>query len=142
MAFRGAGSSLQASNSASPPVFTAIAEVIEITGPETQNDEIEVTNLSSTAKEFIGGLKDNGTLEFEAHFATQNAQQQQLFADADANPPVVRTYRVVWADPTASPSPYFEFSAFVQSLSNSTPPNDSVKLTGTLRITGSITRNF
>ena len=139
MAFKGAGATLAVGDGASPESFTTIAEVIEVTGPDQQNEEIETTNLGSTAKEFIAGLKDNGTCQFQAHFAPSNTQHQQLFSDAaDAT---ARNYRLTWSDGN-SPSPYVQFTAFVQSLSNETPPNDSVKLNGTLRITGALTTSW
>ena len=137
MAFKGAGASLAVGNGASPEGFTAIAEVIEVTGPEQVNDEIETTNLSSTSKEFIAALKDNGTCEFEAHFNPSNAQHAGLFTDVAAG--TVKNYKLSWDDPASSPAPYVIFAAFVASLSTSTPPNDSVKLSGSLRITGALT---
>ena len=140
MAFKGAGATLAVGDGASPEVFTTIAEVIEVTGPDSSNDEIETTNLSSTAKEFIAALKDNGSCDFEAHFNPSNTQHGNLWDDADAA--TVKNYKLTWSDPATSPDPYVQFAAFVSSLSVANPPNDSVKISGTLRITGAITRNF
>lgn len=140
MAFRGAGAALQSGDGASPEVFTAIGEVIEVTGPSQTNDEFETTHLGSTAKEFLAALKDNGSCEFEAHFNPSNTQQDNLWADAASG--ATRSYRIVWSDPASSPDPYVEFTAFVSNLSMATPPNDSVKISGSLRITGALTKNF
>jgi len=140
MAFRGAGASLAVGDGASPEVFTAIAEVIEYTGPEQTNDEFEVTHLGSSAKEFLAALKDNGSSDFECHFKPSNTQHQGLFTDVAAG--TVKNYKMTWSDPDSSPNPTITFAAFISNLSLNTPPNDSVKMSGSLRITGALTRNF
>lgn len=140
MAFKGAGSALRVGDGGSPTeAFTTIAEVIETSGPEQVNDEIETTNLSSTAKEFMSALKDSGSMDFECHFAPSNAQHQTLFADAGNG--TVRNYRMEWDDGN-SPKPYIQFAAFVARLSNATPPNESVKMSGSLRISGALTTSW
>lgn len=137
MAFKGAGSSLSVGNGASPEVFTAITEVVEFSGPDSSNEEIETTNLASTAKEFIPALKDQGTLDFTAHLDTSNAQHTQL--DTDSLNGTTRNYRITWDE---SPQAYITFSAFLSSLSYQTDPNDTVKISGTLRITAAPTKNW
>ena len=47
------GCTISYGDGASPQVMTAIGQVISINGPTGTTGEIDVTNLSSSAKEFI-----------------------------------------------------------------------------------------
>ncbi len=58
--FRGTGTQFLRGDAASPEVFTAVGDVISISGPSIVKDEIEVTALDSTAKEFISDLDNPG----------------------------------------------------------------------------------
>lgn len=49
----------------SPATYTEVEGVASINIPGLTKDEIEVTDLSSTSKEFIDGLGDAGELSFE-----------------------------------------------------------------------------
>ena len=58
------GTEFRLGSTASPPVYTAVAEILSISGPEVSVEEIEVTSLGSTGgyKEYVSGLKDGGTV--------------------------------------------------------------------------------
>ena len=53
---------------ASPNAYTLIAEVLRIGPIGSQAPEVDVTNLDSTSKEYIGGLPDGASVEFECNW--------------------------------------------------------------------------
>lgn len=73
----GIGAALKLGNAASPEVFTAIAGITSINGPELSSEEIEVTSLDSPGgyKEFINGLKDGGTVSITVNFSNDSQQR-------------------------------------------------------------------
>lgn len=74
----GAGATLQLGSGASPQVYTTVAEVLRCGPIGSTNPEVDVTNLDSTAKEYIAGLADGNTVEFEMNWVAGNTQQVAL----------------------------------------------------------------
>ena len=54
------GTTLGRGDAASPEVFTSIGEVTQIGGPTGSATVIDISNLSSTRREKIMGLPDEG----------------------------------------------------------------------------------
>lgn len=65
---------------ATPVTFTAIANIKDFSGFDGSASEIDVTNLSSTAKEFRLGLVDNGQFSINVDYADQDPGQQAAMA--------------------------------------------------------------
>lgn len=63
----GLGSLIKIGDSASPQVFTAVAKITSLNGVNLTKDSPEVTNTESPgqAREYIVGLLDGGTIDFE-----------------------------------------------------------------------------
>lgn len=131
--FRGSGTVLSRGDAASPEVFTAIGDVISIAGPAISKDEIETTALDSTAKEFIGALDDPGEITMELNWNPQDSEHVNLRADAEGS--VVRNYRVIWSDVSTT---QVDFSAEVMEFSLNTEPNDAVKGSVRMKISGAL----
>lgn len=74
----GAGSLLKLGAGDDPVTYTTIAEVLTVGAITKTTSEVDVTNLSSTAKEYIGGLPDGGTLEFKVNYLSGDTQQNAL----------------------------------------------------------------
>ena len=74
-------------STASPNTYQEIGQVISIGGPSGTTGEIDVTNLSSTAKEFIPSLPDWGSVDCEVVFdqATTANRHQELWDDFSAH---------------------------------------------------------
>ena len=77
------GCEIYKGDDASPQVYTVIGQIISISGPDGSTGEIDVTNLSSTAKEFIPSLPDFGTTTLDAVWdhATTTNQHAALWTD-------------------------------------------------------------
>jgi hypothetical protein len=132
--FRGAGTVLSRGDAASPEVFTGVGDVVSISGPAITKDEIEVTALDSAAKEFIGALDDPGELTMELNWNPQDSEHVNLRTDAEGS--VVRNYRVVWSDVSSTTA---TFAGEVMEFSLNTEPNDAVKGSVRIKVSGAIT---
>jgi len=122
-------------NGASPEVFTALGEVIDMSLDSGGAAEIDITNLDSTAKEFNLGLPDYGNVSISCNYDPDDAQQTALKTDYDGQDS--GNYRIDMSD---SPQTTFSFTAYVSSWNAPrVTPDDVVKLDATLRITGAVT---
>lgn len=65
---------------AAPVVFSTFCELTGAQQQDGQADEIEVTSICSTAKEFEIGLSDSGTLNLDFNWAGNQAVQAALRA--------------------------------------------------------------
>ena len=57
---------------------TTIAEVLRCGPIGSTNPEVDVTNLDSTAKEYIAGLADGNTVDFDVNWIAGNTEQESL----------------------------------------------------------------
>jgi len=121
---------------ASPNAYTNIGQVVSIGGPSGTTGEIDVTNLSSTAKEFIPSLPDWGSVDCEIIFdqATTANKHQELWDDFSAQ--TSGTYQITLTD---SPQTTFTFTAYPSQFALNIAIDDKVGASVSLRITGSVT---
>src|SRR4051794_17767416 len=61
--------------------FTTIAEVTSIKHSGAKFDEVDVTNMESSAKEFQLAMKDSGNLQFTLNFINDATQQSLKAAE-------------------------------------------------------------
>ena len=118
----------------SPIVFVAIPQVTNISGPDGSSTEITVTNLSSTAAEFVLGLKDEGSIGLDCIFDERNAVHAGLRTDFNAG--TLRAFTIVDSD--VAPKTY-SFNAYVQGLSMTMGVDEVQRATINLRVSGAIT---
>src|SRR5678815_5098226 len=128
------GTLLQRGDGATPEVFTTIPEIISISGPDATKAEIRVTDLASLAEEFVGGLADFGRMSVEIYYRGTLAIHQALFNDfADPTSPI-RNYKLSFTN-----GKFWTFAASVFAFPMSIQPNDTDKVTVTLRLSGKVT---
>lgn len=120
---------------ASPEVFTAIGNIVDHDGPSKENPEVDVTDLNSSAKEYIPGLVDNGEITITVNFDPSNASHDRLLDDLDGR--ISRNYQITWP---VSPALNWTFNAFVKSFSQRSGVDQPLQGTVTLRINGAVTR--
>lgn len=79
-------------------VFTSIAEIKNVGGPNLQAQVVDVTNSDSAnrTREFITGLIDPGDLTFLMNFIPGNSGQQGLVTDMKNG--TLRNFQLVWPD--------------------------------------------
>ncbi len=97
------GTQLQMSDGDTPAVFTTIAQITNITGPNVVMDTVDVTTMDSVGgwKEFIAGMLDGGEIGVEAFLVADVTQLEQLarVAETDADERI-KPYRIVVPDDT------------------------------------------
>lgn len=118
------------------PAWATITETTSITGPGGEAGEIDVTNFDSTAKEYLPGLKDEGTLTADMNYLPDDTQQQNVISDRTNQ--TLTNYRIIFND-SASPQNIATFSAYVTGFSLAAAPDDKWTATATLRISGAVT---
>jgi hypothetical protein len=112
---------------------TAIAEVVNISGPGLKLDTIDVTNMGSpnATREFIAGLLDGGEVTLEINFLPADATQKSLITDLTSR--TKTTYSIVWSD--TAPTTW-TFTALVTGYEPGGKVDDKLSATVTLKISG------
>jgi hypothetical protein len=116
-----------------PPVATVIGDSTGWSGPRFTRNQIDVTHLGSTAKEFIAGLKDPGEFSVDVNFDLRDEGQMAAWTLLSSNDPVPVT--VTFPDGAGG----FTFDALVLNFESAGRADDKVTGTITLRITGDVT---
>ena len=132
-ALAGVGTSFKRGDGTSSEGFTAIAEIINITGPGLTRDFIDVTNLDSTDgyREFITGFRDSGEVTITANWTRDGFIDMK--ADYDSDDSV--NYQIVIGDTGETT---LEFAAFVTGMPLSIPTGSQITMDATFKITGDV----
>lgn len=125
---------LKIGDGASPEVFTEIQEVKSIAGPGGSAADIDVTDLSSTGKEFKVGLMDEGEVSFDIHYIPSETTHASLRTARAAR--TLKNFQIVFTD---TPATTWTFAAYVKGFQMSSAVDQVITATVTLRVTGSIT---
>lgn len=118
----------------SPPAWADIPEINTINGPDGSAPTIDVTDLDSTAREYILGLKDEGSFSLGINYIMTNAVHAALRAAWAARAKL--QFRVTFADATTT---VWEFQGFVTGFAQTAEVDSVVKATVGIKITGAIT---
>ena len=130
----GSGATLQLGNLVSPQTFVTIAEVLRCGPIGSTNPEVDVTNLDSTAKEYIAGLADGNTVDFDVNWLVGNTEQTALRTNQAAGTNVY--LKMVW---NTSPNTSAEFLFVVLGFEiGETTSEAQIMATISGRISGSI----
>ena len=132
------GTTFKLGDGASPEVFTAIEEIISISGLGKTNPLIDATSLDSTAKEYIAGLSDGAEITLECNKVNTSSSQQANFKTA-VNNGTNKNIQVVMTDGT-TPETY-SFAVIPLSWMNNPQVEDRNTVTFTMKITGAITQS-
>jgi hypothetical protein len=116
-------------------VLTQLDELLSVTPPNPQVDDVEATHMGSTAREFIAGLTDYGSGEFKFNFIPGNATD--VLIRAAVVDKVARAFKIVL--PIAGGSTHQEITGncIVKGWVPDDPIDDRMTATLTVRFTGS-----
>jgi hypothetical protein len=129
-AILGAGSSLRLGDGASPEIFTKIAEVLRVGAIGQTAAEIDVTNLDSTAKEYIAALPDGETVSITMNFV--GGTQQNALRDGVRT---TKNFQMRFSDKTQA-----SFKMVILGfMRDETSPESQLTASVSGRITGPIT---
>jgi hypothetical protein len=118
--------------------FDIIGNLTALGGPEIGKDEIEHTDMDSTAKEFFGDLPNPGSLSFTANRNFGNAGQTAVRADALQQ--VQRNVRIERLDPADdSVLETVDFVGEVMEWSEDAAQASVFTITGRIKISGALT---
>lgn len=107
-------------------VFTDVAEVVGIGGPQVTVGDIDVTHLQSPNqfKEFIPGWGDGGVVTIEANFT--KAQLNSLYGTIRT----VQNWKIVFSDLSN-----WAFSGYINAISTDTPLEEEVQMPFSIKVT-------
>jgi predicted secreted protein len=120
-------------------VYTAVAQVRDINGPNMAADPIEVSDRDSAWKQFLAGMRDGGEVTFDLVYDPDLASQSASVAGGLLTLFIAGTsnnFRVTFADATPATA---TFAGFVQSVQPKAPYNDAQTADVTIKVSGAIT---
>ncbi len=95
-------------------VLTAIAQVLEISGPDITTGAKETTNLGSTSKSRRAQLPDTGPITFTIQYDPSDTTHQFLLTQINTWPQGLVAWELVF---NTSPAHNYSFNAFISKLS-------------------------
>lgn len=122
---------------ASPEVFSAIPEVMTFAGPSGSASVIDVTDLSSAAKEKRMGLKDEGQVTFNINYLPSDTVHAGLRSDRSNR--TLRNFQIIFTDD--SPATQWDFAGYVTGFAVSGGVDGVVQASVTIEISGDITES-
>lgn len=117
---------------ATPVTYTLVGNVKDFSGFDGSASELDITNLSSTAKEFLLGLTDPGQFSMNVDYDDGNAGQAAVRAKQVSG--LITGFKLILSD-----SGTITFNAFVKKYSLSGGVDAPVKAAIDLRVSGAIT---
>lgn len=133
-AIKAQATTVKMGDGATPEVFTTIGGVTSFSGIDGEATEIDITSLTSTAKEYLVGLTDPGNMTLEVNYDPDDAQQTAVRTALDAG--TLKNFEITLTDTTPT---VITFSAYVKSFSISGGVDDKMNGSISLRISGSVT---
>jgi hypothetical protein len=115
--------------SASLQTMLSVGAVTNLTGFDGQSSEIDVTNLQSTAKEYLVGLQDFGNVTLTVWQVTDAGQLRLRTLKTSS---AIAAYTITLSDLSVA-----AFAAFVKQYSfDAGGPDNAIKSSVSLRVTG------
>lgn len=113
--------------------YVAIADINNISGPSMSRETIDVTSLDSVGgyREFIGGIRDAGTVSFGMNFTRSGYIQMK----DDFESSIKRQYKIVIPD---SDSTTLAFTGLVTELPLTIEVADKITADVTIKISGQV----
>lgn len=119
--------------------FDVIGNLTALSGPEFSKDEIEHTDMDSTAKEYFGDLPNPGSMTFTANRNFGNAGQDAVRDDVMTQ--VQRNIRVERIDPADGVTVLetVDFVGEVMEWNEDGAQGSTFTVTGRIKISGTVT---
>lgn len=114
--------------------YDTIGEVFEVTPPNQQTEEVEVTHYGSTGgyREFIAGLRDGGEVTFGINWIPGNETDVILRDLHSAG--TVRTHRITFPNGAE-----MSYSGWIKGFERGSPLDDRMTATITVRVSSNTT---
>lgn len=128
------GITIKRGTGSGPIVYATIPEIKSFSGPGGSASVIDVTDLSSTAKEKRMGLADEGQLQLTINYIPDNTVHMALRADRASR--AKTPFQILFTDVGLTT---WSFNAYVTGFNVSGGVDGVVEAQVTLEITGAIT---
>lgn len=125
------GTTLEVQAAGSPTTWLPVGNFTTWSGPSGEAAEIDVTNLSSTRKEYLIGLADEGNYTFNLHYDPDDAGQARMKALRASGG--VGRFRLT--HPTSAVE---EFNGFVKSFPRDGGVDSAIAAAVNIRVTGEV----
>ena len=128
----GHGTQLERSDDGtSTGTFASVGTIRDVTPPGLSRDAVETTHMSSVEKwrEFIGGLKDGGEMQFEMSFDPGSTETVAFHTEINAD--TAGYYKLTFPDATE-----WGFGGLVTDIGPSTPLDDKMVADITIKLSG------
>lgn len=141
--FIGSGVTFGFNSVGAPSTYTTLAGVTSIDVPALESDDIDVTALDSSGKEFIQGLGDGGTITFPVNLrkATSGAAPwvaSQTAFEAYSNDNVLHGFKITFPGSTTV---VYSFSGYVKKFAvQGISPNSAAVAEVSIKISGAVTK--
>lgn len=129
----GYGIVVEMSTPAAPTTWIPIAEVYSASPPVDTYDQVEATHYLSPGRrrEYITGLVDGGDIPLEMNYIPGSATDLFFLAIGSA----LRNVRITFGNGVV-----YTFQALLKSYAPSTPVDDRMTMTATMKVTGAVTQ--
>ena len=133
----GYGSEFHLDDDAGTPVLTELGEILSVTPPNPQVEDVEATHMKSPnrRREYIAGLIEDGEGEFQMNYVAGSATDTLL--QTALSDGVTRNYKIVLPDDATN----WEITGtcIVKRYERAVPIDDRMTATLTVRFTGAST---
>jgi len=127
-------------------VYTVVAQIRDLSGPEAESDQIEVSHRGNAGaidrwRRYVAGLADGGEVSFDvvfdpdhaSHDPTVSGSMWDLLETGEVN-----SFRITFPG-AGSDITTATFDAFVSGFAINSPLEDGITADLTLKITGAVT---
>lgn len=141
--FTGTGVLLSFNTVGAPTVYTTLAGTTDLKPPAASIDDIEVTALDSTGKEFIPALADNGEVTFTLMLRKATAGNaawvaSQTAFEAYANDGIVHGFKIIYP---GTATLVYTFSGYVKEFAvDPLSPSNAASASCSIKVSGAVTR--
>lgn len=118
--------------------YVTVGEIIDVTPPSISKDTIETTHHATTdgIRTFVGGLVDTGEASLEVNYDVAGTEHVFLRDAALSANDTATNFRITYSD---SANTTETFAAIVTGFEASSPIDDRITATITLKVSGDIT---
>lgn len=131
----GWGTLLKRGDGATAEVFTTVAEIKSISGPNMSMETLDATHMESpnAFRELLPSFKSGGEVSLEMNFLPADANQQGFVEDFQDR--ALRNWKLVFPD-TATTT--WSFSGYITAFSPSAAVDSILAASATIMVTGDV----
>ncbi len=131
LSYAAKGTRLQMGDGATPEVFTDLANLGDVDGPNSKLETLDVTHHGSAAKEYAATIVDGGEVKFSGNYDPADTTHKAAIAAHKAG--TLKNFKLNFpAAVAAGPT----FSAFITDIQTKAPVSGKLSIEVTLKISG------